>query len=170
MLTPQMTVRIERFRETLKLWRKYADRDFTSISRDFYLHIHETKLSIGLCTELSNKVGYKNTLDHFYRPQPFFPVFMEKPELIDSFMFKDIYLELCKVVRVARVENNALRGKFSNMLSERIYRDAIIPTGPIRLFKRDGNRNWINSTPLNSQLLEVPEFMRSLEVEVLGRS
>lgn len=161
--TPDLTARIERFREVLRVNIKYADRDYKGAGRDLYLHLHEVKIDTSLCTEQS--LLKKTTRDHYYRPEAFWKVFVEMPELVDSPLFEDIYRELCKTVRVSRTENSFLSRRFSNVLTERLYDHA-----GMKLMKRDGNKHWKSSIPLGHGKLVVPRFMRDLEVEVLGRS
>jgi hypothetical protein len=161
--TPDLTARMERFREVLRVNLKFADRDYDGAKRDFYLHFHEVKIDTGLCTE--DSLINSKTRDHFYRPEAFWKVFVEKPELLDDELFPAIYTELCKTVRVSKIENNFLARRFGDVLTERLYEQA-----DMKLMKRDGNKRWISSIPLNTGRLEVPAFMRALEVEVLGRS
>jgi hypothetical protein len=161
--TPDLTARMERFREVLRVNLKFADRDYDGAKRDFYLHFHEVKIDTNLCTEHS--LLEKHTRDHYYRPEAFWKVFVEMPELVDDPVFEDIYRELCRTVRVSRTENNFLSRRFSNVLTERLYDQA-----DMKLMKRDGNKRWASAIPLGHGKLFVPNFMRALEVEVLGRS
>jgi hypothetical protein len=161
--TPDLTARMERFREVLRVNLKFADRDYDGAKRDFYLHFHEVKIDTGLCTE--DSLVNPKTRDHYYRPEAFWKVFVEMPELVDSPLFEDIYRELCKTVRVSKVENNFLARRFTNVLTEHLY-DQV----DMKLMKRDGNKHWASAIPLGHGKLVVPRFMRDLEVEVLGRS
>jgi hypothetical protein len=154
---------MERFREVLRVNLKFVDRDYDGAKRDFYLHFHEVKIDTGLCTE--DSLVNPKTRDHFYRPEAFWKVFVERPELVDDELFPDIYTELCKTVCVSKVENNFLARRFGNVLTERLYEHA-----NMKLMKRDGNKRWVSSIPLNTGRLEVPFFMRAFEVGLLGRS
>jgi hypothetical protein len=161
--TPDLTARMERFREVLRVNLEFADRDYDGAKRDFYLHFHEVKIDTSLCTE--DSLVNPKTRDHYYRPEAFWKVFVEMPELVDSPLFVDIYRELCKTVRVSKIENNFLARRFANVLTERLYDQA-----DMKLMKRDGNKHWSSAIPLGHGKIVVPRFMRDLEVEVLGRS
>jgi hypothetical protein len=161
--TPELTARMERFREVLRVNLKFAKKDFKGAARDFYLHFHEIKIDTGFCTE--DSLNKPKTRDHYYRPEAFWKVFVEMPELVDDALFPDIYRELCKTVRVSKTENNFLARRFGSVLTERLYEQA-----DMKLMKRDGNKRWVSSIPLGHGKLEVPAFMRDLEVKVLGRS
>lgn len=165
--TLDLTARMERFREVLRVNLKFADRDYDGAKRDFYLHFHEIKIYTGLCTE--DSIKHPSTRDHIYRPEAFWKVFVERPELVDDPLFSSIYMELGKTVRVSKVENNHLARRYGNVLTEHLYEAATPKRGPMKLMTRNG-RYWKNSIALDHGRLEVPEFMRTLEVEVLGRS
>jgi hypothetical protein len=161
--TPDLSARMERFREVLRVNLRFANTDFVGAARDFYLHFHEVKIDTGLCTE--DSLLNPKTRDHFYRPEAFWKVFVERPELIDDELFPSIYTELCKTVRVSKLENNFLARRFGDVLTERLYEQA-----DMKLMRRDGNKHWKAAIALNTGRLEVPKFMRELEVDVLGRS
>ena len=154
--------RIERFRELTKVNLKYLDRDWSGAARDFYLHIHEIKTQIDLVSE--DALHLKNpSKDHLYRPEAFFQVFVQCPELLDTDIFPAIYRELGKIVRVTGDENKRLRGNFGDVLTSKLYAAA-----DIKLMKRQGRR-WSEAVEVEGGLVEVPEFMEELERTVLGR-
>lgn len=161
--TPDLTARMERFRDVLRVNLKHSISDYGGAKRDFYLHFHEIKIDTGLCTVAS--LVRPKTRDHFYRPEAFFKVFVERPELVDDELFPAIYTELCKTVRVSKEENNFLGRRFDDVLTSRLYEHA-----DMDLLRRDGNRHWKFAIPCETNLLPVPAFMEELEREILGRS
>jgi hypothetical protein len=160
---PNLTARSERFREVLRVNLKYAESDGGGAKRDFYLHFHEIKIDTNLITE--DAIDNPRTRDHFYRPEAFWQVFVERPELVDDDeLFFKIYSELGRTVIVSRRENNFLARRFPNVLTSQLYKQA-----GMRLAKRDGNKMWRSAIPLGHCILPVPDFMEKLEKEVLGR-
>ena len=161
--TPDLTARMERFREVLHVNLRHSHSDYRGAKRDFYLHFHEVRIDTGLCSEAS--LSGPCARDHYYRPEAFWKVFMNRPSLIDDGLFPDIYTELCKTIRISKAENNYLRGRFKHTLTERLYEVA-----GMRLMERDGNKIWRFSKSLESPSIPVPEFMRDLEIEFLNRN
>ena len=161
--TKDLTARMERFRDVLRVNLKHAEKDFKGAARDFYLHFHEVKIDTGLCT--ADAVISPATRDHFYRPEAFWKVFVEQPELADDPVFSHIYTELCKTVRVSKRENNFLARRFGTVSTSRLYEQA-----GMKLMRRNNNKHWAFATPCETSRLPVSSFMAELEERILGRT
>lgn len=159
--------RIKRFSHMTKtLVEDYNNGiDQQGCARDFYLHLHENKTNSGYCSVAAQKLtsGKTRTKEHFYRPQAWFKLFCERPDIADNIEeFSRIYMELSKVAFTTAAENTQLK-KFVQVRTSVLYEVA-----GIELVKKEGPR-YADSKKLEYAFIKVPKFMEEYEIQYLGR-
>ena len=159
--------RIKRFSRMTKILVEDHNNgiDQQGCVRDFYLHLHENKTYSGNCSVNAQKLtsGKTRTKEHFYRPQAWFKLFCERPDIVDDIKeFSRIYMELSKVALTTAAENTQLK-KFAQVRTSVLYEVA-----GVELVKKEGSR-YANSTKLEHAFIEVPKFMEDYEIQYLDR-
>lgn len=178
----------------MKDWKVYCETTYNSlrcnvhnwgrpefarpITRIYYIGVFDCGMPnpTGLISEnaLKNKSVKKKVVhDHCLSPQFIGRMILDNPDvyLTDFDRFKSIFWQSCQTIVVTQEENDALAALTSN---DGVTYQVQVPTHlkyhylGIKLNKRPDNSNrWNNATPIESNILEVPEELINYEKRFL---
>lgn len=151
---------------------------YRPITRVFYITVFDcgTPNPTGLISEnaLNNKLAKKKTVsDHYLSPQFICRMIMDNSDvyLNDYEKFKDLFWLATQTIVVTQQENDNLAALTEN---DGLKYTVKVPTNKkynhlgIKLYRRpEGTNRWLNSVPIQSNVLGVPKELLDYEKQFL---